>query len=129
MTKEWSAIILNIGVSYNEDIEKTIHVMKQVGDELMNDKKFEDKIIEPIEVLGIDSFTDISVVIQARIKTRPIEQWGVGREYRKRLKKAFDENRISLPYPQTTINFANDLWFRIADYKLKNQFKGPAQAE
>lgn len=103
MTKEWSAIVFDIGVAYKEDVDKVAEVMKQVGEGLNEDPEFGPKILEPIEILGLDQFGDSAIVIKARIKTKPIEQWVVGREYRRRLKKAFDQNNIEIPFPHTTI--------------------------
>ena len=103
MTKEWSAMVFDIGVAYKEDVQQVMDIMKQTGDELQNDPDFKDKIIEPIEILGLDDFADSAVVIKARLKTKPIAQWTVGREYRKRLKSAFDLQNIEIPFPHTTI--------------------------
>ena len=103
MTKEWSAMVLDMGVAYKEDPEKVIQIMTEVGLTMQDDEVFGPKIIEPIEVVGVNDFADSAVVIRARFKTRPIEQWNVGREYRKRLKKAFDEKGIEIPFPHTTI--------------------------
>lgn len=103
MTKEWSAMVFDIGVAYKEDPEFVMGVMAQVGAELEKDEVFGTKIIEPIEVVGVDEFGDSAVIIRARFKTKPIEQWNVGREYRKRLKKAFDEKGIEIPFPHQTI--------------------------
>lgn len=103
MTKEWSAMVFDIGVAYKEDPEEVIQVMTQIGADLQNDEVFGPKIIEPIEVVGVNDFADSAVVIRARFKTKPIEQWNVGREYRKRLKKAFDERNIEIPFPHQTI--------------------------
>jgi small conductance mechanosensitive channel len=107
MTKTWSAMVFDIGVAYKEDTDRVCAVMKQVGDTLLNDEEFGPKIIEPMEIMGVESFGDSAVVIQARIKTRPIEQWNVGREYRRRLKKAFDEAGIEIPFPQQTIHWTH----------------------
>jgi small conductance mechanosensitive channel len=109
MTKEWSAMVFDIGVAYKEDTETVIDVMKQVGDELKNDKEFGEKIIEPMEVFGLDQFGDSAIVIKARIKTAPIQQWSVGREYRKRLKKAFDERNIEIPFPHRTLYWGEEI--------------------
>lgn len=103
MTKEWSAMVLDMGVAYKEDPEKVIQIMVEVGLEMQNDEVFGTKILEPIEVVGVDAFADSAVIIRARFKTKPIEQWSVGREYRKRLKKAFDQQGIEIPFPHTTI--------------------------
>ena len=103
MTKEWSAMVFDIGVAYKEDPEQVIQIMTEVGASMQNDEVFGPKIIEPIEVVGVDAFGDSAVVIRARFKTKPIEQWNVGREYRKRLKKVFDEQNIEIPFPHQTI--------------------------
>ena len=109
MTKDWSAMVFDIGVAYKEDTQRVIDIIKKVGDELMDDPDFNDDIIEPIEVMGLNEFADSAIVIKARIKTRPIKQWGVGREYRKRLKSAFDRENIEIPFPHTTIYWGEDI--------------------
>jgi small conductance mechanosensitive channel len=103
MTKEWSAIVLEISVAYREDVDKVIDVMKKVGEELASDSALKDQIIEPVEILGLDKFAESAIVIKARIKTVPLSQWAIGREYRKRLKYAFDENKILIPFPHTVV--------------------------
>lgn len=103
MTKDWSAMVFDIGVAYKEDTDVASRVMAEVAEELMRDEKFTDKILEPMEIFGVDSFGDSAVVIKARFKTQPIEQWNVGREYNRRLKKAFDAQGIEIPFPHRTI--------------------------
>ena len=102
MSKEWSAFVLDMGVAYHEDTDRVVEVMKTVGEELRQDRQFGPMMIEPIEVVGVDNFADSAVTIRARIKTKPLEQWNVGREYRRRLKKAFDAQGIEIPFPQRT---------------------------
>ncbi|MDA3871359.1 MAG: mechanosensitive ion channel family protein [Candidatus Marinimicrobia bacterium] len=103
MTKDWSAMVFDIGVAYKENPQVVMDLMKQVGNELQNDPEFKDKIIDPIEIFGLDKFADSAIVIKARLKTKPIQQWAVGREYRKRLKYAFDQHNIEIPFPHTTV--------------------------
>ncbi len=109
MTKEWSAVVLDIGVAYKEDTEQVIEVMKKVGMDLQADPAFTENILEPIEVFGLDQFADSAIIIKARIKTKPIQQWSVGREYKKRLKKAFDERNIEIPFPHTTLYWGEEI--------------------
>ncbi|MFP4289910.1 MAG: mechanosensitive ion channel family protein [Bacteroidales bacterium] len=118
MTKDWSAMVFDIGVAYKEDTQKVMDVMKEVGDELANDPDFESDIIEPMEVFGLDQFGDSAIVIKARIKTKPIKQWSVGREYRKRLKYAFDQQGIEIPFPHTTLYWGEEI--KPLDLKLAN---------
>ena len=103
MTKVWSGYVMDVGVAYKEDTDHVVEVMRRVGDELRQDPDLGPKILEPIEVFGVDDFADSAVVIKARLKTHPIQQWGVGREYRRRLKKAFDAEGIEIPFPHRSI--------------------------
>lgn len=103
MTKEWSAMVFDIGVAYKEDTDNVVRVMEEVAAELRGDETLGPDIIEDLEVLGVDAFGDSEVVIKARLKTKPIRQWAVGREYRRRLKYAFDREGIEIPFPHRTL--------------------------
>ncbi|MBX9658145.1 MAG: mechanosensitive ion channel family protein [Nitrospiraceae bacterium] len=105
MTKEWSAFVLDMGVAYREDTDRVAGVMREVGEDLRQDQDFRDKFMSPIEIMGVDNFADSAVVIRIRIKTKPLEQWNVGREYRRRLKQAFDAQGIEIPFPHRTIHW------------------------
>lgn len=103
MTKEWSGYVIDVGVAYKEDTDHVVEVMVRVAEEMRQDPDLGPKILEPIEVFGVDDFADSAVVIKARLKTYPIQQWTVGREYRRRLKKAFDAEGIEIPFPHRSI--------------------------
>jgi small conductance mechanosensitive channel len=103
LTREWSRALFEIGVAYKEDVDQVTAVMKEVGESLQNDPAFAEMILEPLTVLGLDSFGDSSVNIKAFFKTIPLKQWDVAREYRKRLKKAFDQRGIEIPFPHHTL--------------------------
>jgi small-conductance mechanosensitive channel len=107
MTKDFSFFVLDMGVAYKEDTDRVVEVMREVGEELRSDPGFRERILEPIEILGVDNFADSAVVIRARIKTVPIQQWNVGREYRRRLKKAFDARGIEIPFPHRSLYFGD----------------------
>lgn len=109
MTKEWSAMVFDIGVAYKENVDTVMEVMREVGDKMQNDENFKKDILEPIEIFGLDQFGDSALIIKARIKTKPIQQWNIGREYRKRLKIAFDEKNIEIPFPHTTIYWGEEI--------------------
>jgi len=109
MTKDWSAIVFDISVAYKENPQEVMNLMKEVGDELQNDSQFKDKIKEPLEIFGLNEFTDKGIVIKARLKTKPMEQWALGREYRKRLFDAFNKNNIEIPYPHRTIYWGEEM--------------------
>ena len=103
MTKEWSAIVFDIGVAYKEDTDRVVTVMQRVAAELRTDETLGPDITDDLEVFGVDAFDDSAVVIKARLKTKPIRQWAVGREYRRRLKYAFDREGIEIPFPHRTL--------------------------
>jgi len=109
MTKEWSAMVFDIGVAYKEDLNQVMQVMKDVSEELRNDEKFKPLILEPMEIFGLDSFGDSALIVKGRIKTKPIQQWTVGREYNKRLKEAFDKYNIEIPFPHRTIYWGEEI--------------------
>jgi len=103
MTKEWSAYVMDVGVAYKEDTDHVVDVMRRVGEDLRAEPNYGTLMIEPIEIFGVDEFTDSAVNIKARLKTIPLQQWTVGREYRRRLKKAFDAEKIEIPFPHRTL--------------------------
>ncbi|MFQ5816362.1 MAG: mechanosensitive ion channel family protein [Terriglobia bacterium] len=105
MTKDFSYYVIDLGVAYKENVDRVMEVVKEVGAELQADPAFADKILEPLEILGVDDFADSAVVIKARIKTAPIQQWAVGRELRRRIKNAFDARGIEIPYPHLSVYF------------------------
>lgn len=103
MTKGWSAYVIDVGVAYKEDTDRVVKVMREVAEALSKEAEYKEKIIEPIEIFGVDNFGESEVTIKARIKTEPIQQWTVGREYRRRLKKAFDAEGIEIPFPHRSL--------------------------
>jgi len=103
LTKEWSAMIFNIGVAYKENIDHVMEVIQKVGDLLKEDEKFSKLMINTVEIQGVNDFGDSAIMIGARIKTSPGNQWLIGREFRKRLKVAFDQEGIEIPFPHRTI--------------------------
>ena len=108
MTKEYGRYVFDIGVAYKEDVDHVIEVIKRVDEEMRNHPDFKDDILEPIEILGLDQFADSAVIVKARIKTKPIKQWGVGREFNRLLKKRFDEEGIEIPFPHVTLYIGQD---------------------
>jgi small conductance mechanosensitive channel len=102
-SKVFSRTVMDIGVAYREDVDEVIEILKELGEELRHDSEYGPDILEPLEVLGLDRFEDSAVIIRARFKTRPLKQWGVKREFYRRLKRVFDERGIEIPFPHQTI--------------------------
>jgi small conductance mechanosensitive channel len=107
-TKEFSYYLMDVGVAYREDVDEVIAVLRQLLEELREDATYGPNILEPLEVLGVDRFDDSAVIVRARIKTLPIKQWFVGREFNRRMKKRFDELGIEIPFPHRTLYFGVD---------------------
>lgn len=102
-TKDWSRALIEIGVAYKEDVDQVIQVLQQAGESMQKDPAFSRVILEPLTILGLDSFGESSVNLRMYFKTVPIKQWDVAREFRKRVKKTFDERGIEIPFPHRTI--------------------------
>jgi small conductance mechanosensitive channel len=108
MTKDYSFYVFDVGVAYREDTDQVAAVMREVGAGLQADPEFAPFILEPVEVVGVDRFTDSAVIVRGRIKTVPLKQWMVGREFNRRLKRRFDELGIEMPFPHLTLYFGQD---------------------
>lgn len=120
MTNDWSAYVFEIGVAYKEDTDRVTLVLQEIGEGMRKDEVFGPLILEPVEIMGVEKFGASEVVIKGRIRTRPIRQWLVGREFLRRVKYAFDAQGIEIPFPHRTIYFGNasrpfDELFRQAD--------------
>jgi moderate conductance mechanosensitive channel len=103
MSRGFAYAVIDVGVAYRENLDEVMEVMERVGIELANDPVFSSKILGDMEMAGVDKWDDSAVVIRCRFKVPPLEQWGVRREYLKRLKQAFDQYGIEIPYPHLTV--------------------------
>jgi len=99
MTRDFGYAVFDIGIAYSEDLDRVIGLLRALGDELRQDKAVGRDIREPIEVMGINRFADNAVIIRVRLKTAPGRQWGVEREFNRRLKRLFEEHGIARANP------------------------------
>jgi len=104
LSKYFSRVNLNIGISYNSDLEKVIEVVNRVGKELAEDPEWKDYIKKPPQFLRVDDFADSAVIIKILGETHPLKKWDVTGELRKRLKIAFDKEGIEIPFPQIVVH-------------------------
>ena len=104
-TKDFSYAVLDIGVGYGEDTDVVCAVLGEIGAEILADEIFKERILAPLEIMGVHELGDSAVVIRGRIKTRPMLQWGVRREFYRRIKKRFDVLGIEIPFPHRTVYF------------------------
>ena len=98
-SKDFSYYVIDLPLSYREDPDRAAALLKEIADGMQADPAFAPWILEPLQVLGVDAFRDWSLVLKMRIKTVPTKQWDVGREFRKRLRRRFNEEGIEVPYP------------------------------
>ncbi len=103
MTRDFAYAVIDVGVAYRENVDQALDVMRQVGAELRTDSEFAAKIREDLEIAGVNKWADSAVILRCRFKVAPIEQWGVRREYLRRLKSAFDRAGIEIPFPHLTL--------------------------
>lgn len=104
MSKGHSCVNLNLGISYDADLEKVIRVVNRVGKGLAEDPAWSTRILTPPQFLRVDDFGDSAIIIKITGNTQPIAQWDVTGELRKRLKIAFDKEGIKIPFPQRVIH-------------------------
>lgn len=105
MTHDFSYYVFELGVAYKEDVDHVCTVLQEVGDQICQEEPYKSAILAPLEILGLDKFTDSAMIIKARLKTKPIKQWEIGREMNRRIKKRFDKEGIEIPFPHRTILF------------------------
>jgi len=102
-SRTFAHAVIDVGVAYREDVDEVYAVMREVAAALRADPEMEEKILEDLDIAGVDQWGDSAVVIRCRFKVRPLEQWGVRRAYLYRLKKAFDAAGIEIPFPHLTL--------------------------
>jgi small conductance mechanosensitive channel len=95
-SKDFAYYVIDVNVLYDQDIDRVLQVLADVGREFGEDERFRPYVLEPLEVLGVDAFLDSKVTIKTRIKTMPLKQWDVGRELRRRIMAALEANDIAL---------------------------------
>lgn len=109
LTREYSYYVLSISVSYQEDTDRVIAVLQEIARGLSDEEPYRSAILAPIEIMGVDQLGDFAVVIKARFKTLPVQQWLVGREMNRRIKKRFEELNIDMPFPTQTIQLVPEI--------------------
>ena len=103
MSRDYSYSVIDVGVAYREDIDQVMALMEKVGAEMRADSPSANEILEDMEMAGVDQWADSAVIIRCRFKVKPLEQWGVRREFLRRLKIAFDREGVEIPFPHLTL--------------------------
>ncbi len=106
MTRDYSYYLLDLVINYNEDVDRVQKILKEIFDtQLINNEEFSSSILDPIEILGLNNFGDTGLIIKLRIKTKPTDQWKIGREFNKLLLNKFRQEGIEIPYNQNKYLF------------------------
>lgn len=107
-TFEYSSVVIDVGVSYDSDIDEVEKVVNRVGKDMLKDQELAKIIKEPIHFLRVDNFADSSIMIRLLGKVTPAKQWEVAGEYRRRMLKSFRENGIEIAFPQVVVHNAKN---------------------
>ena len=103
MSRGFAQSVVDVGVAYRENVDEALAVMREVGTGLRADPAFARRILDDVEIVGVERWDDSAVILRCRFKVAPLEQWSVRREFLRRLKHAFDERGIEIPYPHLTV--------------------------
>lgn len=106
MTKDFSKINLDIRVSYDANLEQVEDVVNTVGISMSQDPDWTEKLVTPPKFLRVQHFSDHAVIIKIVGDTQPTQQWAITGELRKRIKIAFDNAGITMPYQQHVLHFS-----------------------
>ena len=100
LSSEWSQVNYAVEVSYDANVDHVLEVIEETAQQLYQDSQWQEMILEAPEVLGVENISHSGILIRLLIKTQPLQQWQVGRELRRRLKNAFDDQEIKIGIPQ-----------------------------
>jgi moderate conductance mechanosensitive channel len=103
LTKTWSRAVIDVAVAYREDVDRVIATLRTLGAEFQADPQWGELLIEPPEVLGVESLAESGVIVRMTAKTLPLKQWDVARELRRLIKKRFDAEGIEIPFPHVKV--------------------------
>lgn len=107
LTKDFARVNMNIGIAYDSNLDTVIAVINATGTGMAADEQWKDAFIKPIQFVRVDDFGDSAIIVKAVGETKVLRQWEVAGEFRKRLKAAFDEAGIVIPFPQRDIHIHN----------------------
>ncbi|HEY8118664.1 MAG TPA: mechanosensitive ion channel family protein [Methylophilaceae bacterium] len=104
MSQEFAYAVIDIRVAYKENLDDIMQMMREIGTEIRQDPTFSSKILDDIEIAGVDALADSAVIIKSRFKVHALAQWDVKREFFRRIKHRFYDKNIEIPYPHMTVS-------------------------
>jgi small-conductance mechanosensitive channel len=99
LTRDWSQVAMRVVVAYSEPSDRIINLLQQIGDEIRQDPAFENQIVSEVQIPGIDRVGNGEAEYLMLLKTKPSQQFSVGRELRRRIKESFEKNKIQTALP------------------------------
>ncbi len=103
LTKDFSYYVVDVRVSYRDDTDAIVDVLREVADGMLQEPAYAVSMLGPLEVIGVDRLGESWVEVKVRLKTVPLKQWEVGREFLRRVKKAYDAKGLQMPFPHQAI--------------------------
>ncbi len=125
-SREFAHAVLDVGVHYRDDVDDMFALMKAVAAEMREDENYALKILGDLEIAGVQDWNASAVTLRARIKTLPLAQWDVRREFLRRLKARFDAAGHEIPYPQVTLSLARETEAVLTDQAARLRAPDPA---
>ena len=104
MSRGFAQAVVDVGVGYGQDLDEAIDVMREVGAGMRADPAHAQRILDDLEIAGVERWADSAVILRARFRVKALEQWNVKREFLRRLKEGFDARGIEIPFPQLTVH-------------------------
>ncbi|MDD5058841.1 MAG: mechanosensitive ion channel family protein [Sideroxydans sp.] len=117
-SRGYAFAVIDVSIAYRESVDEVCGIVKEVGDALRGDAVLGAKILEDIEIAGVQDWADSAIILRCRFKTVALEQWGVRREFLRRLKKEFDARGIEIPYPHLTVYAGQDKQGKAPGFRL-----------
>ena len=119
-SRGYAYAVIDVSIAYRESIDEVCDVMREVASQLRASESFGAKILDDIEIAGVQDWASSAVTLRCRFKTVALEQWGVRREFLRRLKYAFDAHGIEIPYPHLTLYAGQDKQGNAPAFRLSN---------
>jgi small conductance mechanosensitive channel len=107
-SRDYAFALIDVGIAYRENLDEVCAVVREVGEALRADAELGPKILEDIEIQGVQDLADSAVILRCRFRTVALEQWNVRRAFLGRIKQAFDARGIEIPYPHMTLYAGQD---------------------
>jgi moderate conductance mechanosensitive channel len=108
LSKDWARVVADIDVPHDLKLDTALELIGGVAQNLHDDPIWTEKFLEAPEVLGVQALGAVGVTIRTVMKVQPKEQWGLSREFKKRIKNAFDAAGLRIPMPQMNLNMPKD---------------------